>query len=355
MDPRALIASMPIGAMLIGPEGRVTAANARLRDLFGAEFLGRDYVTALRRPELVDAIDRARATRQSQTARLLQRRSNNDLVWQVSIAPIAEALGEESRQSPPHMLVTFEDVTPLEAAEQMRRDFVANVSHELKSPLTALLGFIETLQGPARDDPAARARFLTIMEAEAQRMNRLVSDLLSLSRVEAEERQRPEGELALAGLLSRTLASLAAAGGAKGAKLDLVLPPDEVRIPGDADQLQQVLSNLIENAVKYGRPGGQVTVRLLPLAPDPVLGQSAATIEVEDEGEGIDPLHLPRLTERFYRVDTHRSRQSGGTGLGLAIVKHIISRHRGRLKVESQKGKGSKFSVILPASVKKIR
>ena len=247
-------------------------------------------------------------------------------------------------------LVIFHDSTQIENLGRMRRDFVANVSHELKTPLTAVLGFIETLRTSARDDPAARERFLTIMEREAQRMNRLVSDLLSLSRVEDEERVRPRSRIDLAPLVRRTLSTLKAVIENSGARIELQGLDGPVVVPGDDDQLQQVLGNLIENAIKYGKPRGRVRIELgAPDAtPDPILGVPVAWIAVSDEGEGIDPLHLPRLTERFYRVDTHRSRASGGTGLGLAIVKHIVSRHRGRLIVESTPGEGSRFTVVLP-------
>ena len=210
------------------------------------------------------------------------------------------------------------------------------------------MGFIETLRGPARDDAAARERFLGIMEAEAARMNRLVQDLLSLSRVESEERRRPAEHIDLAMLIRAVSATLQPQAEAAGVVIRVEGAGAPVHVHGDADQLTQVFHNLVENAVKYGGSGGEVTLRLAHIAHDPVLRGPATAVEVADRGEGIEPMHLPRLTERFYRVDSHRSRQKGGTGLGLAIVKHIISRHRGRLKIESEKGQGSRFTVILP-------
>ncbi|RMD88657.1 MAG: two-component sensor histidine kinase, partial [Alphaproteobacteria bacterium] len=246
------------------------------------------------------------------------------------------------------VLVAAEDVSHLSDVAQQRRDFVANVSHELRTPLTALLGFIETLQGPARDDPAARARFLATMAREAERMNRLVCDLLSLSRVEAEERIRPTDPVDLAAVLGEVRAALAPAAEEAGATLDLALPEGRVTVPGDADQLMQVFLNLVENAIRYG--GRRVEVIMHPPAPEPMLRGEAVCVEVIDNGEGIAPEHVPRLTERFYRVDSHRSREMGGTGLGLAIVKHIVSRHRGRLRIASKPGEGSRFSVYLPVS-----
>jgi two-component system phosphate regulon sensor histidine kinase PhoR len=246
------------------------------------------------------------------------------------------------------VLVSFQDVTHLEQAVQMRRDFVANVSHELRTPQTALMGFIETLRGPARDDPAARDRFLSIMEGEAGRMNRLVGDLLSLNRVESEERVRPKERVNLSVTLRDTLSSLRPLADDAAVKLELAAPEEAVFVVGDADQLRQVFTNLIENAIKYGGSGGRVDVVLSASDRDPAVRGPAARVQVIDKGPGIDPVHLPRLTERFYRADNHRSRELGGTGLGLAIVKHIINRHRGRLRVESELGQGAVFTVILP-------
>lgn len=230
----------------------------------------------------------------------------------------------------------------------MRRDFVANVSHELRSPLTVLSGFIETLQGPARDDASARERFLAIMAQEARRMNRLVSDLLSLSRLEANERIRPRERVVPAEVLRATVAALRPLIEDSGIQLEIDDATAEASVPGDRDQLVQVFHNLVENAIKYGGAGGRVTVTLRTHPRWPGILGEALSVCVADAGEGVDPIHLPRLTERFYRVDSHRSRQMGGTGLGLAIVKHIVNRHRGRLAIDSERGRGSRFTVILP-------
>lgn len=233
-------------------------------------------------------------------------------------------------------------------AGQMRRDFVANVSHELRTPLTSLMGFIETLRGPARDDAGARDRFLGIMEDEAGRMNRLIGDLLSLSRVESDVRVRPRTQLDLTGVLKTTLRNL----NPLAVENDVVLAPEIAEPPlvllGDSDQLIQVFTNLIENAIKYGGSGKTVEIAVQSHLHDPALRRPAVHVVVRDHGPGIDALHIPRLTERFYRADNHRSRALGGTGLGLAIVKHIINRHRGRLKIASELGKGARFTVILP-------
>ena len=232
----------------------------------------------------------------------------------------------------------------------MRRDFVANVSHELKTPLTAMMGFIETLQTTARDDAQARERFLTIMTLETQRMNRLVGDLLSLSRVEADERMRPTTSLEIKDLIQAALNALAPLAKDYNAQVSFEAPDDPIEIFADKDQLQQVFTNLIENAIKYSGKSAQVGIEIGAPEYYQRLGETAVTITITDNGPGIDPIHLPRLTERFYRIDNHRSRELGGTGLGLAIVKHILNRHRGRLEIDSSLGQGSQFSVILPSA-----
>ena len=230
----------------------------------------------------------------------------------------------------------------------MRSDFVANVSHELRSPLTALTGFIETLGGAARDDAEARDRFLAIMAGEAARMDRLIGDLLSLSKVEADERVRPTGAVDLRAVVARVVAMLAPKASEAGKSIAFSPAAAETIVPGDEDQLVQVFQNLLENAVKYSRQGTPVSVDMTVQANVPGFSGHVVRVEVADSGEGIAPEHLPRITERFYRVDTGRSRAMGGTGLGLAIVKHIVSRHRGRLTVRSTLGQGSRFTVQLP-------
>ncbi|MDQ2088611.1 ATP-binding protein [Marimonas arenosa] len=347
-DPRqALLDALPMAACQVAPNQRIAALNAPGQALLGSGVAGQNYITALRQPDLLGAIERAAATHERRTARYVSRGGGQrDVIYEASCAWLG-LLGVEG------VLVCFEDRSPLEHAGQMRRDFVANVSHELRTPLTSLLGFIETLRGAARDDPAARDRFLDIMEAEAMRMERLVHDLLSLSRVEAQERMRPDDSVDLAAILASVLYRLAPLAEQSGIAFDLRLPEDDdaaVMVIGDEDQLRQLVANLVENAVKYGGAGGKVTLRLSRIAREPVLRSPAVMLEVIDYGAGIDPLHIPRLTERFYRVDSHRSRQVGGTGLGLAIVKHIVNRHRGRLRIDSATGKGSTFTVILPTA-----
>lgn len=343
-DLPAFLNALPIPALVVGADERVLAANDGAGRLFGPGAMGRHYITVLRQPALLDCVERALAGQGRQTARYLATQAGRDATWAVTATPV----GGEAAGGP--VLVSFEDVGALEEAGQIRRDFVANVSHELRTPLTALMSFIETLRGAARDDPEARARFLETMEREAQRMSRLVDDLLSLSRVEAVERQRPTAPVDVAALARRVVQSMDELAQRSGARIVLTGADAPAPVPGDADQLAQVLTNLVENALKYGAPGGEVTVSLAAEdAAAPVRGP-ALRIDVTDRGEGIDPLHLPRLTERFYRIDSHRSRAQGGTGLGLAIVKHIVNRHRGRLRIRSEPGQGSTFSVYLPTS-----
>ena len=330
-----LLAGVPLPALIVGKGERIAATNLAGSALFGEGIVGRHPAMAFRNPSLLKAIAETSADAAQRHVRVALARDAQDETFVVTVS----ALGRTG------VLCVFRDVSEEEKAGQMRRDFVANVSHELRTPLTALMGFIETLRHAARDDPVARDRFLTIMEQEAGRMNRLVQDLLHLSRVEAEERVRPREVVDLGDILRGTVDSLRPLAEASGARVALTGGEGPLVVPGDADQLTQVFTNLVENAVKYGRAGQEVRVEVT--FEETIRGR-AIRVDVADQGEGIDEVHLPRLTERFYRVDTHRSREKGGTGLGLAIVKHIVNRHRGWLKVESELGKGSVFSVILP-------
>ena len=332
----AMLSGIPLPALVVGQDERILALNTGAESLIGAASKGRHHAIALRQPEVQEVLTAALKRGEAGQARHLVPGPSQDMVHRVTITPLPPSAG---------VLCVFEDLTAVEQMGQMRRDFVANVSHELRSPLTVLLGFIETLRGAAKDDPAARDRFLGIMQREAERMNRLIRDLLHLSRVESEERVRPTTRVDVAEVLAGTLATLRPMAAAAQISLTLTAPPTVPSlVAGDTDQLVQVFQNLIENALKYGGGGGRVEVTLhtdqLPKGP-------ALRVDVVDHGDGIDPIHLPRLTERFYRVDSDRSREKGGTGLGLAIVKHIVQRHRGRLRIDSVKGKGSTFSVFL--------
>jgi len=244
-------------------------------------------------------------------------------------------------------ILTLHDITALKRTEEMRADFVANAGHELKTPLSTLLGFIETLRGPARDDAAARERFLGIMHEQAGRMARLVDDLLSLSRIELNEHIAPTARIAIEPVIENVAAALELRAAQRGMHIDLNLPDDLPEVQGDHDELAQVFQNLLDNAVKYAGRDTTVTVTV-------GTGNGPAArmlwVAVADHGDGIPSEHLTRLTERFYRVDNARSRELGGTGLGLAIVKHVLNRHRGRLDIASTLGKGSTFTVWLRAA-----
>ncbi|QDY69059.1 ATP-binding protein [Qingshengfaniella alkalisoli] len=339
----AIMSAVPLPLVLIGEDERILNLNEAAEQLFGTNMEGRHFFTIMRQPDVLDCIADAIEKGTAGTTRYHGRDHAQNAVYRVRCVPLRE--GGQVK-----ILVSFEDITPLEAAGQMRRDFVANVSHELRTPLTALLGFIETLRGPAREDADARDRFLSTMEREAGRMNRLVNELLTLSHVESEERVKPTDRVDLTQIIDSVIRSLRPMADAAEVDLQLVVDRDASTIvTGETDQLVQVFTNLTENALKYGADGDRVELRIAALDRDPVLRAPAVRVDVKDFGAGIEARHLHRLTERFYRADSHRSRALGGTGLGLAIVKHIVNRHRGRLKIDSTPGEGSCFSVIFPA------
>ena len=344
----ALLGGVPEPLLWVGAGNRIRMANPAAHELLGPRLEGQSALLAIRQPEAVAALERAVAAAPGTRfeARYALTSPAAETIFRMVAHRLVPAGALEG------VLVSFLDIGHIEEAEQMRRDFVANVSHELRSPLTVLSGFIETLQGSARDDATARERFLAIMAQEARRMNRLVGDLLSLSKVEANERVRPRDRVRLADVIGASLAALRPQIEEGGVRLSLrgIAPGQEAHtdLPGDRDQLEQVVHNLVENAIKYGGAGGSVRICVDTHDAWPGFIGPVVTLSVSDDGEGIDPIHLPRLTERFYRVDSHRSRQMGGTGLGLAIVKHIVNRHRGRLSIESARGKGTTFMLILP-------
>ncbi|GAA4229926.1 PAS domain-containing protein [Sagittula sp. NFXS13] len=340
-DASDVVEAVPLPCLLVRRDERIEAANDAALALLGQGIRGRHFITALRAPTLLDGIENCLRDGEGRTCDYLTSNGRQDTTYRVTIRALPLDSGRGA-------LITFLDVTEMAQAGQMRRDFVANVSHELRTPLTALIGFIETLKGPARNDPVGQARFLSIMEAEAARMNRLIGDLLSLSRVEAEERVRPTDRIDPVGIVRSVMHGLQPLAEEARVTLAESLPEAPLSMMGDEDQLRQVLTNLIENGIKYAGAAAQVTVTVEPVADDPRLRGPAVRFTVADTGPGIEHYHLPRLTERFYRVDGHRSREKGGTGLGLAIVKHIVNRHRGRLRVESEPGQGTQFIFSLP-------
>jgi two-component system phosphate regulon sensor histidine kinase PhoR len=353
-DPLArMLESVPAPLFALDRNRQVVAANAAAGKLFGGTITGRNLLAFLRHPPLVDAVEACEAGRPAQPVALpeTQGRSGQRRL-------VARLQAIDPPLSAASVMVLIEDTTAAERALTLRRDFVANVSHELKTPIAALLGFIETLMGPARDDPLARQRFLGIMRGEAERMNRLVSELLSLSRIEMNEHQPPSGRADLGNILKTVRDSLSLK--AEQRQIQLALPglAELPTIPGDSDELTQAIQNLVDNAIKYSPEGSEVRVGFQRIE-DPIAcreklqgirsPKAMIALAVADQGEGIAKEHIPRLTERFYRVDAARSRELGGTGLGLAIVKHIVNRHRGSLDIESEPGKGSIFTLFLPA------
>ena len=348
----AVLNAVPMAILRLNQDDRAVYANDAARTLLGDNIEGRLITDVLRHPDFHASLARVLTEGRPERVRLTMAAKSGGAQIDAHISPLPRQVGSGpvawGRAAGGGALVSFEDQTAAEQVGAIRRDFVANVSHELRTPLTALVGFIETLRGAARDDATARERFLSIMDREAGRMIRLVNDLLSLSRVEADEHRRPADTVELLGLLRSVMTTERDHAAAAGVKLILTADEAEIRLRGDSDQLTQVFLNLAENGIKYGGAGGEVRISVTRVAREPKLRGPAVVIEVADTGEGIDPIHLPRLTERFYRVDSHRSREQGGTGLGLAIVKHIVNRHRGRLKIESEPQKGSKFIVILP-------
>ena len=269
----------------------------------------------------------------------------------VSIKPLRTA--ETRSRKPgsartPVTLIQFRDLSEQDRLTQLRSDFIANASHELRTPLASIKGFIETLQGPASGDAAARKRFLAIMEAQASRMARILDDLLSLSRIEMRAHVPPNDDVDVSAVARAAVQGLEPIAREAKIRLHLDTPPEPCWVRGDKDQIEQVLQNLIENAIKYGKPDGQATVTVTRQMPAHPL-RDRVVLTVADDGPGIAEEHLPRLTERFYRPDTAASRERGGTGLGLAIVKHIVNRHRGELKITSTLGVGSAFTVLLDA------
>jgi len=336
----AVFAAIPDPQILLDAQRRIVRANPAATEFVGVVNEASDLAGRLRNPTVLAAAAAVLASGKPQVVEFTLS-VPVERVMQARIARVEDPSTEGIAA-----IVTLHDITALKVAEQMRADFVANAGHELKTPLASLVGFIETLLGAARDDAVARERFLGIMRGEAGRMSRLVDDLLSLSRIELNEHVAPTSRVALGPLIEQVADALELRANHRGMQLSLHLPDDLPEVYGDEDELAQVFQNLIDNAIKYSRPQTEITVTAN------AAGNGAATnplvrIAVSDHGDGIPSEHIPRLTERFYRVDTARSRELGGTGLGLAIVKHILNRHRGRLEISSTLGTGSNFTVCL--------
>lgn len=337
-----LLEALPDPAIVLEGNGFVKQFNARALHLFDGIKVGQHISAAVRSPEVLNAISRA-PDGPPLTVRLAQR-VPVERQLDVTIAPLNTSVRGTSERP---LLLVLRDLTERERISQMRSDFIANASHELKTPLASLSGFIETLQGPAKEDGEARGRFLAIMARQAERMTRLINDLLSLSRVEMSAHLPPSGEVDMAETARYVAATVEPIARESNMTVAIEGCDQPAWVRGERDELIQVLQNLIHNALKYGRDDGTVTIRLTRMSlPDQQTG--AIAVAVVDDGPGIPAEHLPRLTERFYRVDVATSRERGGTGLGLAIVKHVVNRHRGRLTITSREGEGSTFIIVLP-------
>jgi len=339
-----LLEGLPEPGIILSRRGTVLAFNTHALESYPALARGEPVSTALRHPQLLDAIDNAVANRPHQIVALnevvpVERWLSVTVSWIGSHGADANA---------PAVFLFMRDLTEQERIGQMRADFVANASHELKTPLASVLGFIETLRGPARDDARAREEFLGVMAHEAERMKRIINDLLSLSRVEMKAHLRPTDPVEINEILDYARNSLERVATARNITIELTPLPAPAYVLGERDGLIHAFENLVNNAIKYGHEGG--TVRIVAKrerGKEPML-----SVAVIDDGVGIPEEHLPRLTERFYRVNVADSRDRGGTGLGLSIVKHVLNRHRGHLRIASEPGKGSRFTVLLPESVR---
>ena len=339
----AIVAGMPDPAVLLDRAGRVIHLNAAAAQLAPALRKNELAQFALRSPEIITALREAIATTEARRATYLDHVPVDrwmELI--ITPVPVPTLFGGTDKC----MLMTFHDQTPLRRVEEMRADFVANASHEMRTPLAALSGFIDTLQGPAKDDAKARERFLGIMHIQATRMARLIDDLLSLSRVELSAHVRPDTLVDIVPIIRQVVDGLEPLARERQVDVNVDLPEAPAWIAGDREELLRLFENLVENALKYGAAGGKVNVSLIAAMSGE--GQPEMRVLVRDFGPGIAPEHLPRLTERFYRVDVGDSRAQGGTGLGLSLVKHIVNRHRGRLLIESVLKNGATFTTCFP-------
>ncbi len=325
--------------ILLVRNAKVAAANSAAASVLGDHIVGEDVRIAIRHPAAADRLANPDAQHTGEPI-LLVGVGSTDQRWELRIHKLEDGL----------KLVQLSDRSSRYAAERMRTDFVANASHELRTPLAAIKGFLETLEDPkAGKDDATRARFLKIMYDEADRMQRLVEDLMSLSRIEAEKFELPSDEIDLRDLVEEARNFYINSRGKKEKDIQVSLPPDMPPIHGDRAQLSQVVNNLLSNAFKYGKKGAPVTITISPNRAGTML-----CLAISDQGDGIAPEHIPRLSERFYRVDKGRSKSIGGTGLGLAIVKHISERHGGRMEITSEVGVGTTVSVLLPIANNRI-
>ena len=341
----ALMQSLPMPVILVNRDREIIEYNEAAAPFLADSAQGRDLALSLRHPNLLDSVDEVIAGKNRAAGEF------------VIPAPFAQTfqftvvlLKEKKSTDFARALISLNDITSIRATEEMRADFVANVSHELRSPLSTLIGFIETLRGVGWDDDQARERFLGIMDTEAHRMKRLINDLLSLSKVEVREHVRPKTAVDVSMLVRETADTFTLRAEKREVAVSVDIEEDLPTVPGDPDELAEVFTNLIDNGLKYGDPKTEITIEATKIARVPYDGGEGVSVTVTNHGEGIAPEHIPRLTERFYRIDKGRSRELGGTGLGLAIVKHIVNRHRGRLVIRSHQNETTSFTVILPVA-----
>jgi two-component system phosphate regulon sensor histidine kinase PhoR len=338
---REMLERLPDPLLLVNGGDRVLFANGAMREVIGVGIERKHISAVMRTPAILDALARTAHTGEPLSIEFSVR---------VPIERHYKAFTSRVSADPSVVMLLLHDLTAMKRAEQMRVDFIANASHELRTPLAAVAGFIETLKGPARDDPEARDQFLDIMGTEAERMRRLIEDLLSLTRIELNEHVPPRGDVSIEAVVKQAAAALAPLAKADHIAITVDCPEPVPAVMGERDELVQLFQNLIHNAIKYGRDNGEVKISLRQQqAPGRRGPETQVVAAVKDDGEGIPAEAIPRLTERFYRVDVKRSRERGGTGLGLAIVKHIVNRHYGRLQIESRAGEGSTFTIVLPA------
>jgi two-component system phosphate regulon sensor histidine kinase PhoR len=341
---REIFERLPDPLLLLDASGRVVFANKEMANAVGTDPARKPISAVLRMPAVLNAVERTVETGEPASVAFTTR---------VPVQRHYQAYATRTEKAPHLTALLLHDVTSVIRAEEARADFVANASHELRTPLAALSGFIDTLRGHARDDEGAREQFLSIMSQEAGRMRRLIDDLMSLTRIELNEHVPPSGLVDIAEVARNAAAALQSLAMVDNVTVTVADGAGIPRVRGERDELIQLFQNLIHNAIKYGREGGHVWVDFA-LAPGEAPGRRGGAamiaVSIKDDGEGIPREAIPRLTERFYRVDVKRSRERGGTGLGLAIVKHIANRHGGRLAVESKPGEGSTFTVFLPAA-----
>ena len=335
----AVTRAVPDPFFMLDAVGTIVSHNTPATDLTGQDMIGQHLSQHIRAPAVLEAIDRVVETGAPDQVHY-ERRTGGGRLFEVFITPVSTV--DVARV--PAVTVLLRDLSTQQQLEKMRADFVANASHELRTPLASMTGFIETLQGSARNDARAREKFLGRMLEQAHRMRRLIDDLLSLSRIEMNLHRTPSDQVDLSEVARYSAELLAARASEAGCEIRVDAPPGMV-VAGERDELIQITQNLIENAIKYG-----ATQRGVDVSVSRDSRRARIELAVTDYGVGIDAEHLPRLTERFYRVSVQESRSGGGTGLGLAIVKHIALRHRGNLDIISRKGEGSIFKLSLPVS-----